>query len=120
MDRRKSRWEKTRQDQPQRREEGRAKTEEGEKKKEGRRESWQEARAGSVPQMCPHHPGGECAEWTGTPSSHTHTYMHKLHLATKWTGPHKQLWFIETVDVNHIVKCFSGFIWMVVGGICSL
>lgn len=35
MDRRTSRWEKTRQDQPQRREEGRAKTEEGEKKKRG-------------------------------------------------------------------------------------
>lgn len=45
----------------------------GEKRKLGEeegREAWLGARAGSVPQMCPNHPEGECAEWTGKPSAH--------------------------------------------------
>lgn len=57
--------------------EGRVKTEEGkmeEGKKEGM-EAWQGARAGSVPQMCPHHPGGNVLSGQERPP-HTHTYIH--------------------------------------------
>lgn len=62
-------------------------------KKEGM-EAWQGARAGSVPQMCPHHPGGNVLSGQERPPhTHIHTFTGSIssHFATEWTGPPKQL-----------------------------
>lgn len=67
-------------------------------------EAWQGTGAGNVPQMCPHHPSRECAEWTRTPFTQTHTNMHKFQQLSQshWKDriTRATLEMMDTVDIN--------------------
>ena len=78
------------------------------KKRKGKRreegmEAWQGARAGSVPQMCPHHPGGGMC-WVGrnTPP-HTHTHTHRQDHPSNCIV-YRPYMSITCIQVQHIFK----------------
>lgn len=67
-------------------------------------EAWQGTGAGNGPQMCPHHPSRECAEWTRTPFTQTHTNKHKFQQLSRSHSKDRitqaTLEMMETVDIN--------------------
>ena len=90
--------------------------------REGRRKAWRPGRVpgqGVCHRCAPTTQGGMCWVDRNALLTHTHTYIHRLH---RFSFSHRMdrttqatTQFIETVDVNRNVKCFSGFAWLVVG-----